>query len=91
MLPAALSLVDNPIPGLGINIGASTDGNCILSNGGNYCGGPGWLSPQKEIQSDKLARYDGTRVVGNHIIRYGATFNRIDGARLAAYRVPFRR
>jgi hypothetical protein len=80
---SALSLVDNPIPGLGIDIGASTDGNCILSNGGNYCGGPSWLSPQKEIQSDKLARYDGTRVWHNHIIRYGATFNRIDGARLA--------
>ena len=80
---SGLSAVDNPIPGLGINIGAATYGNCILSNGGNFCGGPSWLAPQKEIQSDKLARYDGTRVLGQHIIRYGATFNRIDGARSA--------
>lgn len=76
--------VDNPIPGLGINIGASTAGNCTLSDGGNYCGGPSWLAPQREIQSDKLARYDGTRVLRKHIIRYGITFNRIDGARFAA-------
>lgn len=81
---SGLSAIDNPIPGLGINIGASTYGNCILSDGGNYCGGPSWLAPQKEIQSDKLAKYDGTRVLGLHIIRYGATFNRIDGARSAA-------
>jgi hypothetical protein len=80
---SGLGSVDNPIPGLGINIGAATDGNCILSNGGNYCGGPSWLSPQTEIQSDKLAKYDGTRVLGQHIIRYGVTFNRIDGARFA--------
>jgi hypothetical protein len=81
----SLSGIDNPIPGLGINIGASISGNCVLSNGGNYCGGPSWLGPQQTVQSDKLARYDGSRVMGTHIIRYGATFNRIDAARLAAY------
>ncbi len=80
----ALSGIDNPVPGLGINLGAPTAGNCSLSDGGSYCGGPGWLAPQREIQSDKLARYDGTRVLGKHIIRYGITFNRIEGARLAA-------
>ncbi len=82
---SSLSGVDNPIPGLGINIGAGTSGNCILSNGGNYCGGPSWLGRQQDVQSDKLAKYDGTRVMGNHIIRYGATFNRIDAARQAAF------
>src|SRR5205807_3226176 len=29
-------------------------------------------------------KYDGSRVWGKHVIRYGATFNRIVGARLAA-------
>jgi hypothetical protein len=82
---SSLSGVDNPIAGLGINIGASTAGNCILSNGGSYCGGPSWLGPQQTDQSDKLARYDGSRVMGEHIIRYGMTFNRIDAARLAGY------
>lgn len=78
----ALSGFDNPIPGLGINLGASVGGNCVLSGGGSYCGGPSWLGPQREIQSDKLIRYDGSRVWRDHIFRYGITFNRIDGARL---------
>lgn len=81
---SGLGAADNPIPGLGINIGAATAGNCILSGGGSYCGGPGWLGPQQTIQADKLARYDGSRVLGEHVIRYGVTFNRIDAARLAA-------
>ncbi len=76
---------ENPIPGLGINIGASTAGNCAFSEGGSYCVGPNWLGPQQTVQSDKLARYDGSRVMGGHIIRYGFAFNRIDAARLAAY------
>ncbi|MFZ0953025.1 MAG: hypothetical protein WAN17_12215, partial [Candidatus Sulfotelmatobacter sp.] len=81
----SLAGAENPIPGLGINIGASTAGNCVLSEGGSYCGGPGWLGPQQTVQSDKLARYDGSRVMGAHIIRYGFAFNRIDAARLSAY------
>ena len=82
---SGLGVAGNPIPGLGINVGASTAGNCILSNGGSYCGGPSWLAPQQTVQSNKEARYDGSRVMGTHIIRYGVTFNRIEGARLAAY------
>jgi hypothetical protein len=73
---------DNPIPGLGVNIGASADGICALSDGGAYCGGPSWWGPQREFQSDKEARYDGSRIWRNHIIHYGIDFNRIDGARL---------
>jgi hypothetical protein len=82
---SGLGAADNPIAGLGINIGASTAGNCIVSGGGSYCGGPSWLAPQKTTQSDKLARYDGSRVLGEHIIRYGVTFNRIDAGRLAGF------
>jgi Carboxypeptidase regulatory-like domain len=82
---SALSGIDNPIPGLGLNIGAPFSGNCVLSDGGSYCGGPSWLAPEQELQSDKLARYDGSRVLARHIIRYGIAFNRIDGARLAAF------
>jgi hypothetical protein len=80
---SGLSAVDNPIPGLGINIGAATAGNCVLTGGGSYCGGPGWLGPQQTIQADKLARYDGSRVLGEHVIRYGVAFNRIDAGRLS--------
>ncbi len=80
-----LSGIENPIPGLGINIGAEIQGNCAVSGGGAYCGGPSWFGPQRDVQSDELGRYDGSRVLGAHIIRYGVEFNRIDAARVAAY------
>jgi hypothetical protein len=77
--------IENPIAGLGINIGADIQGNCAVSGGGAYCGGPSWLAAQRDDQSDKLGRYDGSRVWGAHIIHYGLEFNHIDAARLAAY------
>lgn len=83
----ALIGVENPIPGLGINIGAPVAGNCVLSGGGSYCGGPSWMGPQQNAQSDKLARYDGSRLFGAHMIRYGVAFNHIDAAHLAAYSI----
>ncbi|HEV2401578.1 MAG TPA: carboxypeptidase-like regulatory domain-containing protein [Candidatus Sulfotelmatobacter sp.] len=75
-IPAGLS---NPIPGLGINIGASVAGLCSLSGGGAYCGGPSYVAPQATYQSDKQIKYDGSGVWKAHIVRYGATFNRILG------------
>ena len=74
-----LSSADNPIPGLGINIGASVAGNCVLSDGGNYCGGPSWLGPQQTVQSNLEAKYDGSRILRKHLLRYGVTLDRIEG------------
>jgi len=76
---------DNPIPGLGINIGASTLGSCLLSGGGSYCGGPNLLAPQATVQSDHEIKYDGSKIIGSHIIRYGVTFNHIQGGGFAAF------
>ena len=77
--------IDNPIPGLGINIDATTAGNCVLSGGGSYCGGPNLLAPQQTIQTDHQGKYDGSKVIRNHIIRYGAAFNHLQGGGLAAF------
>jgi hypothetical protein len=82
---SGLSGIDNPIPGLGINIGAAVAGNCVLSDGGNYCGGPSWLGPQQMAQSNSEAKYDGSRILGKHIIRYGLALNRIAAGRMAAF------
>jgi hypothetical protein len=76
---------DNPIPGLGINIGAPILGSCVISKGGSYCGGPNLLAPQQTIQSDHQIKYDGSKVMGRHIIRYGVTFNHLQGGGLAAF------
>jgi len=77
--------VDNPIPGLGINIGAPVAGRCSLSEGGAYCAGPNDLAPQTTFQSDLQLKYDGSRVWGKHIVRFGATFNRIRGGGSSAF------
>lgn len=76
---------NNPIPGLGINIGAPVAGSCVISGGGAYCGGPNLLAPQQTLQSNHEIKYDGSRALGVHIIRYGATFNHIQGGGLAAF------
>ena len=76
---------DNPIPGLGINIGAPVNGTCVQSGGGDYCGGPNLLAPQQTIQSDHQVKYDGSKVYGKHVIRYGMAFNHLQGGGLAAF------
>ena len=76
---------DNPFPGLGISIGAPAAGNCVLSGGGSYCGGPNLLAPQQTIQSNHQIKYDGSRIIGSHILRYGIAYNHIQGGGLAAF------
>ncbi len=81
---------DNPIPGLGISIGAPVVGDCVISvvvvgSGGAYCGGPNFLAPQQTYQSDREIKYDGSKIWGAHIIRYGFGFNHIQGGGLAAF------
>ena len=80
-LPAG---VQNPIPGLGISIGAPVGGICALGKVGAYCGGPSPFAGQANFQSNLLGRYDGTRVMGNHVFRYGVTFDRIQAGGFAA-------
>jgi hypothetical protein len=77
--------IDNPIPGLGINIGAPIVGSCVLSGGGSYCGGPNLLAPQATPQSNHQIKYDGSKVVRNHVLRYGVAFNHIQGGGFAGF------
>jgi Carboxypeptidase regulatory-like domain len=47
--------------------------------------GPSGSAPQKLLQSNHQIKYDGSKTVRSHIVRYGFTFNRI----AAAGFVPF--
>lgn len=47
--------------------------------------GPNYLAPQTTLQSDRQIKYDGSRALGSHIIRYGFGFNRLTGGGLAAF------
>lgn len=47
--------------------------------------GPSRLAPQVTLQKDYQIKYDGSRLAGSHILRYGASFNRIRGGGFAAF------
>ena len=72
----------NPIPGLAINIGQ--DAICLFALD-NFCSGPNFLAPQQTYQSDKQVKYDGSRIFGPHILRFGVEFNRLLGGGFASF------
>jgi hypothetical protein len=47
--------------------------------------GPNFLAPQSTAQSDHELKYDGTRVIGSHVIRYGVAYNHIQGFAYGAF------
>jgi hypothetical protein len=47
--------------------------------------GPNFLAPQQTYQSDKQFKYDGSKVWGNHILRFGGGVNRILGGGFASF------
>lgn len=47
--------------------------------------GPNYLAPQQTFQSNKQIKYDASRVWGAHIIRFGATVNRISTGGFASF------
>ena len=65
----------NPVPGVEL---AFFDTGEVLS-------GPNLLAPQQTFQSDKQFKYDGSKVLGSHIIRFGAGVNRIEGGGFASF------
>ena len=56
------------------NVGAE-----ILMGNTGLVAGPNFLAPQTTAQSDHELKYDGTKVAGSHVIRYGISFNHIQG------------
>jgi hypothetical protein len=59
--------------------------NEILIAGTGFETGPSFLAPQSTIQSDRQIKYDGSKVWGSHIIRWGADYNRIMGWTFASF------
>lgn len=47
--------------------------------------GPSRLAPQATFQANHQIKYDGSKLAGNHIFRYGVDFNAIRGGGLAAF------
>ncbi len=47
--------------------------------------GPNYLAPQSTMQSNHQAKYDGSKALGSHVIRYGFGFNHIVGGGFANF------
>ncbi len=52
---------------------------------GPFSGGPNYLAPQSTPQSDHELKYDGTKTVRTHTVRFGAVFNHIQGGGFASF------
>lgn len=77
----------NPVPGISVNItpfGGTADLTC-LAGGEAFCSGANILAPQKTFQSDKQIKYDGSYTMGRHTLRYGSSFNKIEGGGFAEF------
>lgn len=76
------SILD-PLPNIEVAIGSDPD--CLTSGADFFCSGPSFLAPQQTYQSDHQLKYDGSRALGAHILRYGGGWNHIFGGGFASF------
>jgi len=62
------------------NLGAE-----IQMGGTGLIAGPNYLAPQSTPQSDHEFKYDGSKILRSHLIRYGVSFNHIQGGEFASF------
>jgi Carboxypeptidase regulatory-like domain len=57
----------------------------LVADLGVQLSGPNLLAPQQTFQSNKQIKYDGSKVYGSHIFRYGIGYNDINGGGFASF------
>src|SRR6185312_8168589 len=80
---ATKSGVFNPAPDLSISIGPSL--TCLAGGQNSFCSGSNILAPQKTFQENTQGKYDGSKIIGKHILRYGFGYNHIQGGGFAKF------
>lgn len=80
---ATQSGVFNPVPQISLTIGASS--SCLAGGVDSFCSGPNLLAPQKTFQENTQIKYDGSKPVSKHILRYGFGYNHIQGGGFAKF------
>jgi Carboxypeptidase regulatory-like domain len=73
----------DPLPNIELAIG--TDPDCLTAGVDDFCSGPSFLAPQQTYQSDHQIKYDGSKALGAHILRYGGGLNHIFGGGFASF------
>ena len=57
----------------------------IFMGSSGLVAGPNLLAPQSTPQSNHQIRYDGSKIWGSHVVRYGASFNHLQGGGFASF------
>src|SRR6266853_2088616 len=83
IVDATKSGVFNPAPDLSITIGPSL--SCLAGGVDSFCSGSNLLAPQKTFQENTQAKYDGSKTIRSHILRYGFGYNHIQGGGFAKF------
>jgi hypothetical protein len=71
-----------------IELAIGPDPVCLNTSGVTpdvFCSGQGFLAPQSTPQSDQQIKYDGSKILASHIVRYGIGFNHIQGGGFAGF------
>jgi carboxypeptidase family protein len=75
--------VFNPAPAISLTLGA--DPFCLTGGVDAFCSGPNLLAPQKTFQQNTQGKYDGSKTLHSHILRFGFGFNHIQGGGFAKF------
>jgi hypothetical protein len=62
------------------NIGAE-----IFMGSTGLTAGPNLLAPQSTPQSDHELKYDGSKIIGSHVVRFGVSYNHLQGGGFASF------
>ena len=80
---ATQSGIFNPAPKISLTIGA--DPFCLTGGVDAFCSGPNLLAPQQTYQENTQIKYDASKSVHTHTLRFGAGFNHIQGGGFAKF------
>src|SRR5579884_1436963 len=80
---ATQSGVFNPDPQISISIGPSL--TCLAGGVNAFCSGTNILAPQETFQQNTQFKYDGSKTIHSHILRYGIGYNHIQGGGFAKF------
>jgi hypothetical protein len=83
IVDATQSGIFNPAPAISITIGS--DPFCLTGGADAFCSGANLLAPQKTFQQNTQAKYDGSKTIHSHILRYGFGYNHIQGGGFAKF------
>ena len=70
---------------IGTSLPFANAGAELFMGGSGLIAGPNLLAPQSTPQSDHEIKYDGSRILGSHVIRYGVAYNHLQGGGFASF------